>query len=76
MTKEKEEKKPNLFEILLSTIAQSANDQNLSLSDVLGQLRLVEDHLIQSVKANAQKVVEQNASDDKQDKTDASQGEA
>ena len=65
-TKQTEEPKPTLFQVLVDAIGRVANDQKLTVDSVIGQLELVKRHVIDNVLANAQ-AAEQNANADTQE---------
>lgn len=64
----KEEPKPTLFQVLIDAIGRVAQDQELPLDAILGQLELAKRHVIDNVLANANaQAAEQNANADTQE---------
>jgi hypothetical protein len=64
----KEEAKPTLFQVLVDAIGRVAQDQELPLDAILGQIELVKRHVIDNVLANANaQAAEQNADADTQE---------
>lgn len=72
MSDKKTEEKTNLFQDMLGLIGKVATEEKLTLPAILGQLTLVEHHLITSVVSHASA---QSEDADKQEKKDASPDE-
>ena len=69
MSEEKTQEKPTLFTEVLALIGAFATKEKVTLPTILGQLRLIEHHLISSVVSKASERAE---GDDTQEQKDAS----